>query len=354
MKLVKDILYGYVKLTDLALKFIDTPEFQRLRRIKQLSTTYLVFPSTSHSRFEHSVGVYHLTGEFLESLDSNIDNRLKEIIKLAGLLHDIGHLAFSHTFDHKIIPHLKNASYLGEHEDRSSKLIKHMIKKYNINVTEEEYQIIKHCIDGEYYKGYPKYLFQIVCNKYNGIDTDKMDYLQRDSYYFNQSSSFDISFIVQCSKVIDDEICFSEKLLIPIYKMFNLRYTLHKEIYQHNTAIIFEYMIRDHLLLNREQLKLDECHKDFKWVDITDDIIYRCEDRTILDRIDRRDLYKFSKVDVKNSTKVTKKISFNSIIDFYKNIYFYNNKDQVKYKLDKVPDTFPFKMSEEETLYLMK
>ena len=354
MKIIKDVLYGFVEVSDLAISIIDTPEFQRLRRIKQTSTTYLVFPSVSHNRFEHSIGVYHLTGEYLKKLDKNIFDRFLEIIKIAGLVHDLGHMAFSHTFDHLIIPELNNRNELGEHEDRSISLLKHMIGKYNLDISEEEFDIIAHCIHGKHLVPYPKFWFQIVCNSINGLDTDKLDYLQRDSYYFNGGKPIEVTFFINSSEVIDGDICYREKLLIPIYKMFNLRYTLHKEIYQHTTGVIMEHMIKDHIIRNKEFLGLEELHKDFAWVKMTDDIIYHCKDNVILNRIDSRKLYKSSHIQTKGSIEVQKKLAFNSVEDFFKNIYFFNSKKKVKYVLDKLPETFPYRMSEVETFYMTR
>ena len=129
MKYIKDNLYGFVEIKDIAQKIIDTPEFQRLRFIKQLGFTHFVFPNAHHTRFEHSIGVYHLINIFIEELSKSteIDERLQEIIAISGLIHDMGHVSFSHTFDHYIIPRIKGAV---EHEYRSILLFRQMNKKH--------------------------------------------------------------------------------------------------------------------------------------------------------------------------------------------------------------------------------
>ena len=353
-KYIKDINYTLIEVSDLALQFIDTPEFQRLRRIRQLSTCYLVFPSTNHTRFEHSLGVYHLTGLMLMHLNRKIDERLCEIIKIAGLCHDVGHMAFSHTFDHHIIPKLKNANILKDHESRSIMLIRHMIKKYSIDITDEEMEIIECAIYGKYHTNYPKYLFQVVCNNINGIDTDKMDYLTRDTYYIKQTNVFDPLYIINFSKIIDNEICFNDKCLIPIYKMFNLRYTLHKELYQHDVAVSTEFMIRDLILANREHLDLDNCHKDFKWLEITDDIIYRLKNKEILEKIERRQLYKIRyESDGLELFTITRTFSFSSIEECFNYIYFYKNKESdKKFIMNALPEVFPCKYAEKQKIFV--
>ena len=100
-KIIKDNVYGFITLDTYALRIIDCYEFQRLRFIKQLGFTHFVFPGAQHTRFEHCIGVYHLIKVFLNELSvkNNIGFRLKQIICVAGLIHDLGHVSFSHMFD---------------------------------------------------------------------------------------------------------------------------------------------------------------------------------------------------------------------------------------------------------------
>jgi len=357
-KIIKDNIHGYIEISDLAVKIIDTPEFQRLRRIKQTSSSFYVFPSLVHSRFEHSIGVYHLTGLMIENIDKKIDERLMEIIKIAGLCHDIGHMAYSHTFDHHIIPRLKNKNKLKDHEYRSCLLIRHMIDKYNLDISDLEYDIITHCINGKKHDKYEEYLFRIVCNSQNGIDSDKLDYLLRDSYYINQVRPFDLQYIIKCIKVIDNELCFDKNCLTNIYKMFSTRYTLHCEYYQHKAAVGIEVMIKDIFLENKEELNLEDLHTDFKWLKITDDVIYHVKNMDLIDRIERRDIYKTCleiEDNEQNYEKVKRRFSFSSVKECFKNIYFYNRKDMnKKFKIDKLPDTFPRKNVDSDILYVIK
>ena len=124
MKLIFDPIHKYMEFEKELLEIIDTYEFQRLRFIKQLGLCYYVFPGASHNRFEHSLGVSHLSYKMIKSLqirqpELKITDRQCILIKVAGLVHDIGHVCFSHFFDHKLLPLFGKDNKLKEHEDRS-------------------------------------------------------------------------------------------------------------------------------------------------------------------------------------------------------------------------------------------
>ena len=107
-KIIFDIIHGFIEIDELALSIIDKPEFQRLKNIKQLGVVHHVFPSATHTRFEHSLGVYYLAGELLVNLKNNqpeinLSKREIQLVKIAGLCHDLGHGPFSHLIDNYIL-----------------------------------------------------------------------------------------------------------------------------------------------------------------------------------------------------------------------------------------------------------
>ena len=251
-KCIYDPIHGFIEVNKTCLKIIDTPEFQRLRNIKQLGACEYVFPGATHNRFSHSLGVYYLSSKLIKNLkinqpELNISEDDIECIEIAGLCHDLGHGPFSHCFDNHCINELKGD--LKYHEYRSCKILELISKKYNININLEK--IYKMIIP----KDTKNFLYNIVCNNISGIDVDKFDYIARDTYFTGLDYSFDCRRILKNCKVIDNELCFSNKLAFNIYELFRIRYRLHKEIYNHSVVSSIEFMISDYL--KQLNIKLD-------------------------------------------------------------------------------------------------
>ena len=298
MKIIKDNIYGFIQIEPIIQKIIDTYEFQRLRFIKQLGFTSFVFPGAQHTRFEHSLGVYHLTKIFLETIGKNtkIDEKLQRIISISGLIHDLGHVSFSHMFDHHIIPKIKNGV---EHELRSIQLFTKMNKKYNLGFTDIDLKLIGNIILGKVDKDYPLFVFQIIANKKNELDLDKIDYLMRDGYYLDKKATFDYKYLFNNTKIINGEIAYDVKTSFTILSLFNMRYELHKKFYNHKTVILYEVMVKDAIMAVFDRFDFEEIFSTDKWLyQLTDNFLFKLleypESKDIIEKIFTRKLYKIA------------------------------------------------------------
>lgn len=352
-----DIIHGNIEVCQIGKKIIDTPEFQRLRKIKQLGCCYLVFPSAVHTRFEHSVGVYHLAKEYIENLDPQnqyFTEREKLCIRIAGLIHDIGHGPYSHLFD-DLVSKDKN------HEYRSGCLLKIMNTEYDLGFSREEIKFILDVINPKSDITVNKYKYQIISNK-NGIDVDRFDYIMRDIRMTGLNYGIEYSRIMKHSKIIDDKIMFSEKVKTNIEEFYRVRFIMYKEVYNHRTVRCLEYMISDFI----EQIEELICIKktieedNFKeFLEINDSIIdivkfvnistkendYVSKAVEIINRIDRRDIYKsVGEIELdsdllgENFINMYSNINENIIVDKIKinyygkeNCEFYSNDKYKKY-----------------------
>ena len=277
MKTIHDPIYGCMCFSDLLVKAIDTPEMQRLRKIKQLGTCFYVYPSATHTRFEHSLGVAHLSRLMMEKLQKkqpelNITERMIELVELSGLFHDIGHGPFSHVFDNYVIPMLKDKwEFKQEHEERSQELVKEIGKRIDLKDSEIETVCALIHPTKEDINKY-KWLTQIIADPIASVDVDKFDYIARDAYHLGLPYIFNPSRIMYSAKVIDDVLCYPEKNLYELETLFNLRYRLHQQVYSHSVGTGIELLITD-VLCQIAKIKPEWFQN---WYLLTDNIIEFC------------------------------------------------------------------------------
>ena len=263
-----DHIHGFINICSMGKRIIDTPEFQRLRNIKQLGCVYYVFLSASHNRFEHSLGVYHLTKLYMDKLNQryNCFNRKQyELISISALIHDLGHGPFSHLFD----------SYVTKtnHEFRSIEIFKMMNEKYNFGYNKDDFDFMYNVISPYEINDNNKYLYQIVSNK-NGIDTDRMDYMLRDLKMTGIENKFNIDYnLILCimdNSIIHQnndmkDICYNEQIKYLLEMFFQTRYNLYKKICNHKTVKSLEIMMGEILKLIENTFHINKSITNNDW-----------------------------------------------------------------------------------------
>ncbi|KAK3160117.1 hypothetical protein QOZ80_1BG0055400 [Eleusine coracana subsp. coracana] len=314
MKQVFDNLHGSISLDPLALQFVDTEEFQRLRDLKQLGLTYLVYPGAVHTRFEHSLGVYSLAGKVMDNLkmhqgeELGIDRVDIQTVKLAGLLHDIGHGPFSHLFEHEFLPRVIPGS-TWSHEQMSVLLLDSIVDKHAIDIEADYLKTIKEMIIASSKFAATKsakekhFLYDIVANGRNGIDVDKFDYIGRDCRACGLGCNFQYWRLTEGMRVMGDEICYPAKDYLSVHKLFTTRADLHRTVYTHAKVKAVELMLVDALVEANDYLGISLHANDPEDFWKLDDTIIKSietapnselkKSKEIIQRIRRRELYKF-------------------------------------------------------------
>jgi HD superfamily phosphohydrolase len=256
---IHDPIHDFITITPLMERIIDTPEFQRLRELKQLGATYFVFPSATHSRFSHSLGVSHLAGELMETLQKNqarlgISGRDIELTRIAALVHDIGHGPFSHLYDEHVKP-----STQSDHEIRGCDVFREMVIKYELPLTQWELEKVILMINPTN-EVKNKWSYQIVANKLCQIDVDKLDYIRRDSYHLGIKINDSFSRLITSARVVetpggDEVLAWPKKLEFSIFNLFAARYQLHRQVYNHHSVKAHEFVIVEILNNIKQSLK---------------------------------------------------------------------------------------------------
>jgi HD superfamily phosphohydrolase len=238
-KIINDPVYGFISVpTELIFDLIEHPYFQRLRYIKQLGMTHLVYPGALHTRFHHALGAMHLMGLSIETLCNKghqITDEEEEAVTIAILLHDIGHGPFSHALEETIVEDIS-------HEDISTLLMTKLNAQFDGRLS-----MAIEIFNGTYHK---KFLHELVSGQ---LDMDRMDYLNRDSFFTGVSEGV-ISFdrIIKMLNVSGDHIAVEEKGIYSIEKFLIARRLMYWQVYLHKTVIAAELLLGKILKRARE------------------------------------------------------------------------------------------------------
>ena len=275
-KFIRDSVYGDIRLNNFEVKIMDMPQFQRLRRIKQLGLISLIYPGATHTRFEHCIGTMNLGSKLTEELGLSSDEI--ELIRASALLHDVGHGPFSHVSEGVLsVPH--------------EELTKYVVTKTSMRDLLEEKFDVNDIVDIVNGKGY---LGPIVSGK---LDVDRMDYLLRDSH--NTGVAYGI---IDYERIIsnlqlEDGLILDIKGVQAAEGALVSRYFMYPSVYQHHTTRIVNSMFRralkkiidDDIIKERDIYKYDDtdiistfrnCENEY-----ANDIISRLDNRHIPKRV---------------------------------------------------------------------
>jgi len=229
-KIINDPVYGFISIPyDIIFDLLSHPYLQRLRRIKQMALAHLVYPGALHTRLHHALGAMHLMCMALETLRGKghrITEEEAEAAAIAILLHDAGHGPFSHALEHTIVEGVS-------HEDISAHIMDRLNEEFGGRLS-----LAIRIFKGTHKK---KFLHQLVSGQ---LDMDRMDYLNRDSFYSGVSEGV-IGFdrIIKMLNVKDDQLVVEEKGIYSIEKFLVARRLMYWQVYLHKTVVVAEQML---------------------------------------------------------------------------------------------------------------
>ena len=258
-----DPIHDFIRVYDYELPIIDSPLFQRLRRIRQLSGAHLTYPAAQHTRFEHSLGVMHISSQAGFALNEKgyLNSDDVQILRLAGLLHDIGHGPFSHLFE-EIIQEKKIS-----HEDYGKKIILESEIGDILTKTGFDKKLISKIAFGE---SKFQYLNEIVSG---ALSADMMDYLLRDGYFTGaEHAKVDHKRITQSLDIHKKKLALERSALYSFESMMHSRYQMFKAVYFHKTVRSAEVMLLEALRLSDDEFGFSSFHLD-EYVKLTDEYV---------------------------------------------------------------------------------
>ncbi|HLU86961.1 MAG TPA: HD domain-containing protein [Taishania sp.] len=231
-KIFNDPVYGFISIpSDFIFDLIEHPYMQRLRRIRQLGMSHLVYPGALHTRFHHVLGAMHLMNlaiQVIRRKGTEITEQEEEAVLAAILLHDIGHGPFSHALEHDIVNGVS-------HEDISNFLMERLENEFG-----EKLKLTREIFTNKYHK---PFLYQLVSSQ---LDMDRMDYLNRDSFYTGVSEGvIGSDRIIEMLDVHEGNLVLEEKGIYSVEKFITARRLMYWQVYLHKTVVSGE-----HLLIN--------------------------------------------------------------------------------------------------------
>jgi HD superfamily phosphohydrolase len=242
-KILNDPLYGFIRLeSNLILRLIDHPLFQRLRYIRQLGMTYLVYPGATHSRLAHALGAMHLMQEALDVLAHkgySLSPDDRSACLMAILLHDLGHAPFSHALEGFLVQDMP-------HEDISL-LMMQDLNRWSDGELETTLDVFRGTHE-------LPFLHELVSSQ---LDMDRLDYLNRDSFFTGVTEGIiGVDRILQMLDVHQGRLVVERKGIYSIEKYLMARYLMYWQVYLHKTVLSAEYLMGH--IMNRARTVLEQ------------------------------------------------------------------------------------------------
>ena len=235
-KIINDPVFGFIKIPrGLLYGIVEHPLFQRLNRINQLGLASVVYPGARHTRFQHSIGAFHLMTEAVRSLQEKgnfIFDSEAEAVEAAILMHDIGHGPFSHVLENTLIHDIS-------HEDISLLMMEKINSDFN-----GQLNLAISIFKGEYGKNF---LHQLISSQ---LDMDRLDYLRRDSFFTGVTEgNIGSARIIKMLNVIDDSLVVEHKGIYSLENYLTTRRLMYWQVYLHRTCVAYEKVLIN--MLNR-------------------------------------------------------------------------------------------------------
>lgn len=261
---IVDPIHNFIRVYDAERKIIDSSIFQRLRRIRQLSGAHLTYPGAQHSRFEHSLGVMHVAGQAANALKEKglLSSEQIQDIRLAALLHDVGHGPFSHLFEEvlqtkKKISHEEIGKQIILHSEIGDILDKSVVDKKHVTKLafgDSKYRFVNEIISGS-------------------LSADMMDYLQRDGYFTGaEHAKIDHQRIIRSLDVYKSKLALDRSALYSFESMILSRYQMFKAVYFHKTVRSAEVMMLEAIRLADDECGFTTLNLD-DYVKMTDEFV---------------------------------------------------------------------------------
>ena len=261
---IRDPVHGYIKTTEVEKELIDSPFVQRLRRIHQLAGSYLVYPGATHTRFEHVIGAMHVAGQVAEVLAgrSELDQDLMQEVRIAALLHDVGHGPFSHTYEEVLSAK--------SHEDISQRIILETSLRDILDRNGFSPKRMSELTVGRQRSRAP-FPNEIIAGS---LSADMMDYLPRDSYFTGvEYGKVDTQRVIDSLHVAGGHLVIDDAALYAYEALLLARYEMFKTVYFHRTVRAAELMLARSMQLADEALGLTDISDLSRYLGLTDELV---------------------------------------------------------------------------------